>query len=225
MILECHQKARADSAIRDKATLFSRKQVTMRKRTPRVIDRRVQRTQRLLHDAFISLILERGYNTVTIRDVVLRAGVGRSTFYTHFADLEELLVSRASGNWFRELAADSRNGCRPFGFTRPFLEHVHEHRRLWCALVGKRGGEAIKQRFRQSLLEVIREDLAALTGRQSKAVRDGTVHYVTGAFMELVFWWLDARTTLTPSDVDKLFRHLTAPALEAIAHFTEPVDR
>jgi AcrR family transcriptional regulator len=197
----------------------------MGKKTPKEKDRRVQRTHKLLLDAFISLILERGYNAVTIGDVVQRAGVGRSTFYTHFADLEELLVSRASGNWFREFAADGRNERRAFGFTRPFLEHVHEQRRLWCALVGKRGGEAVKQRFRQSLLEVISEDVAALAGRQPKAVRDGIVHYVTGAFMELVFWWLDARTTLAPSDIDALFRHLTAPALEAIAQLKEPVAR
>jgi AcrR family transcriptional regulator len=190
-------------------------------KAPNVDDRRVQRTRRLLHEAFISLILERGYDAVTIRDVVERAGVGRSTFYTHFGDLEEVLVCRATGQWLREFGAAGRGERRPLGFTRPFLEHVHEHRRLWRALVGKRGGMAVQQRFRESLLDVVREDVAALAGKQRPEVLDGVVHYVTGAFMELLFWWLDARTALTPADVDEIFHRLTAPALGAIARPTK----
>lgn len=190
-------------------------------RTPNADDRRVQRTRRLLHEAFISLILERGYDAVTIRDVVERAGVGRSTFYTHFADLEEVLVGWPPGHrWLREFAAGGRGEQRPLGFTRALLEHVDEHRRIWRALVGKRGGMAVRQRFRENLLEVVREDVAALAGKQRAEVVDGIVHYVAGAFMELVFWWLDARMGLAPADVDAIFHRLTAPALEAIARPT-----
>jgi AcrR family transcriptional regulator len=191
-------------------------------KTPNVDDRRVQRTRRLLHEAFISLILERGYSAVTIRDVVERAGVGRSTFYTHFADLEEVLVGWPAGHrWLREFAAGDGSERRPLGFTRALLEHVDEHRRIWRALVGKRGGTAVKERFRRDLLEVVREDVAALAGKQPAEVLDGIVHYVAGAFMELVFWWLDARTALAPADVDAIFHRLTAPALEEIARPTK----
>jgi AcrR family transcriptional regulator len=194
----------------------------MATKTPNVNDRRVQRTRRLLHEAFISLILERGYDAVTIRDVVQRAGVGRSTFYTHFADLEEVLVGWPAGHrWLREFAAGGESERRPLGFTRALLEHVDERRRLWRALVGKRGGMAVKQRFRQDLLELVREDVAALAGNQPTEVLEGIVRYVTGAFMELLFWWLDARTALAPADIDEIFHRLTASALGAIARPTK----
>jgi hypothetical protein len=52
-------------------------------------------------------------------------------------------------------------------------------------------------------------------------VPGGIVHYVAGAFMELVFWWLDARTALAPADVDAIFHRLTAPVLEEIARPTK----
>jgi AcrR family transcriptional regulator len=190
--------------------------------TPNANDRRVRRTRQVLLEAFISLILERGYDAVTIRDVVKRAGVGRSTFYTHFGDLEELLVERGSGNWLREFAGCGSGPRRPLGFTLPFLEHAHENRRLWRALVGKRGGAAVKKRFRQSLLEVVREDVAALAGKQPVVVLDGIAHYVTGAFMELLFWWLDLQAAMAPTEIDKLFHRLTAPALEAVARRARP---
>src|SRR5262249_3231659 len=121
-------------------------------KTPNVNDRRVQRTHRMLHQAFISLILERGYDAVTIRDVVERAGVGRSTFYTHFGELEDVLVSWPPGHgWLRDFAGGGQRGRRLLGFTRGLLEHVDEQRRLWRALVGKRGGMVVKRRFRQNL--------------------------------------------------------------------------
>src|SRR5262245_10929922 len=158
----------------------------MRAKTLNGNARRVQRTRRMLHEAFISLILERGYDAVTIRDVVERAGVGRSTFYTHFGELEDVLIAWPPGHgWLREFAADDQSVQRPLGFTRALLEHVDEQRRLWRALVGKRGGMVVKERFRQNLLKVVREDLNPLARKQPVEVFECIVHYVTGAFMEL----------------------------------------
>ena len=62
----------------------------MKERTP---DRRVQRTRRLLHKALMSRVLEKKYESITVQEILDRADVGRSTFYTHFQDKDELLVS------------------------------------------------------------------------------------------------------------------------------------
>src|SRR2546430_12892476 len=63
-------------------------------RTTKPPDRRVQRTRKLLQDALISLMIEKGYEATTVQDIIDRANVGRATFYAHFADTETLLVSR-----------------------------------------------------------------------------------------------------------------------------------
>ena len=56
-------------------------------------DRRVQRTRELLLDALFALIVERGYERLTIQNLLDRAGVGRATFYAHFESKDELLAS------------------------------------------------------------------------------------------------------------------------------------
>src|SRR5712664_3203059 len=56
-------------------------------------DRRVRRTRESLHKALISLALEKHYDSITVQEVLDRADVGRSTFYTHFQSLDELLIS------------------------------------------------------------------------------------------------------------------------------------
>ena len=56
-----------------------------------VEDRRIRRTRSALTDAFLALVVERPYDDIAIGDIVEHAGVGRSTFYQHFANKEDLL--------------------------------------------------------------------------------------------------------------------------------------
>jgi AcrR family transcriptional regulator len=55
-------------------------------------DRRSQRTRHLLSTALVELIREKDYNTITVSDIIDRANVGRSTFYAHFRDKDDLFV-------------------------------------------------------------------------------------------------------------------------------------
>jgi AcrR family transcriptional regulator len=52
---------------------------------------RSERTRQKLLNAFVELVLSRGYLRVHPADVAARAGVGRSTLYTHFSGVLQLL--------------------------------------------------------------------------------------------------------------------------------------
>ena len=54
-------------------------------------DRRVRRTRAALTDAFLQLVVERPFDEIAVGDIIERAGVGRSTFYQHVANKEDLL--------------------------------------------------------------------------------------------------------------------------------------
>ena len=57
------------------------------------VDRRVRRTERMLKEAFIALVLERGYDQVSVEDITSRADVARATFYAHYGRKEDLMTS------------------------------------------------------------------------------------------------------------------------------------
>ena len=63
----------------------------------RPLDRRVRRTQKAIRDAFISLVLERGYDHVLIEDIAKRADIGRATFYAHYSDKDDLFAQLFAG--------------------------------------------------------------------------------------------------------------------------------
>lgn len=177
-------------------------------------DRRVQRTHRMLSEALIELVLERGWDSVSVQDVCERADVGRSTFYTHFADKEDLLVGglHGLGRFLRAQAAATSD--KPLAFVRGLIDHVDEQRRLARAMVGKRSGQVMQQRFRQLLIDLVREDLEPLAPGSRHL--DASVRYVAGALFELLIWWLDARTQLTAADLDQHFHELTTPVLAVL---------
>src|SRR5215470_5181989 len=57
------------------------------------VDRRVQKTQDLLRNALVSLLAQKPYDAIVVKEILDRANVGRSTFYMHFRDKDDLLVS------------------------------------------------------------------------------------------------------------------------------------
>lgn len=181
-------------------------------------DRRIQKTRRSLRDALISLLLERGWDALSVQDICERADIGRSTFYMHFADKEELLISGFDDlrKMLRESAplGDSQG---TLGFVRGMIEHAKEHERLFRALIGKRSGVVVQKRFRQVVLGLLQEDLSGLPLLQPI---DAVAHYLTGAFVELLLWWLESRSNLSASELAALFHQLARPSLQAAQNKT-----
>jgi AcrR family transcriptional regulator len=188
---------------------------------PRTDDRRVQRTRRALRDALVALILERGWEGFSVQDLCERADVGRSTFYIHFADKEELL-----GWGFDDLRdgllglqASEGGPARPLRFSRGLIEHACEHRPLFRALVGHQSGTVVLRRFSALVRELVREDLSALLPAGPR--RDATIAFVAGAFLELLSWSLELRSPPTPAEVEARFQELAGPVV-AVARRPPP---
>jgi AcrR family transcriptional regulator len=183
-------------------------------RTPDPRDRRVLRTRHTLREALLALLSERGWDAISVQDLCDRANVGRSTFYTHFADKEELLVGGFDD--LRRMLRGQRGPAgprpsEPLRFARGLIEHAHENQRLFRALVGKRSGQVVLRRFRELLVELVEDDLAAscLPG----PARDAAVRFLSGGFLELLGWSLDARTSPTPEALEGLFLAMSTSAL------------
>jgi len=121
--------------------------------SPNIPDRRVQRTRKLLQDALIELVAEKGYESVTIREILDRANVGRSTFYAHFQDKDQLLHSildrldelfeqhkkqlldatKSTGN------ADKTDLGFSLSPTLSLFQFVGQNHRFFKAMLGNRG--------------------------------------------------------------------------------------
>ena len=193
-------------------------------RPKRVEDRRIQKTRKLLRDALASLIREKPYDVISIKEILDRANVGRSTFYTHFRDKDELLVSAVHDmlgpvQSTRQLAA-----TKPWEgiiwFSLPVFEYHHQHRHSRGDRLGARGQAIVHEYLRKVLAESIADEIGreSPSGRRtaSPIPRNLLAQYVASTFVLVLNWWLDSRNPLPPREVNDLFRALILPTLTAI---------
>ena len=180
-------------------------------------DRRVQRTRQLLLDALLALILEKGYAAITVQDILDRANLGRSTFYVHYRDKDDLLVSEFEH--FKGMFEDydaQQSGARPHAARAPsvslaFFRHAGEQHRLYKAMVGKQGGEVVQKYLYQYVSDLMTTHLNRQIAqtRQLTVPRELLVHYLVSSFLALLTWWLDHDLPYTAERMEEIFNTLT----------------
>src|ERR1700694_2091739 len=129
-------------------------------------DRRVQRTKQLLRDSLMALILERGYDATRVEDITERANLGRATFYLHYRDKEELLISS-----LEDIYDGLIKNIGPFPKAAPAgkdslpgliaFQHAADNRDLYRVMLSSHGGAAIRQRIQEYLAGVVRQWIQA----------------------------------------------------------------
>ncbi|RLV15807.1 TetR/AcrR family transcriptional regulator [Streptococcus iniae] len=55
------------------------------------VDRRIQKTRKIIYEAFLEILNEKGYDQIRVQDIIDLANVGRSTFYQNYESKEVLL--------------------------------------------------------------------------------------------------------------------------------------
>jgi AcrR family transcriptional regulator len=185
-----------------------------------VMDRRVQKTRKLLKDALVDLVSEKGFESVTIQEILDKANVGRSTFYTHFQDKEELLHSCFEGlgklfedHGSRPLNSDNTHGDSPNGeFILNVFGFVGRNHRLFKALLGRQGITIFNHPIYDFLFAYMRKHMEqpkALGGENSLQT-EMVAHYFTSAFIGVLRWWVEQDMPCTAEDMGRSFRRLSA---------------
>lgn len=92
------------------------------------LNRRTRRTRRAISDALIGLISTRRYEAIRTADLIEAAGVGRSTYYEHFRNKDDVLISVLDPILIPLAAAATGRGSRPA--LKAMLDHIWEKRAL-----------------------------------------------------------------------------------------------
>ena len=192
-------------------------------RSRKSTDRRVQKTQESLSAALASLIAEKSYDSIAIKEILDRANVGRSTFYTHFSDKDDLLVSNIYGMVETVRSAKLRRSPtwheRVLWFSLPIFEYHYGHRHDGQLSMGDRGRAILHDRLRQVLAEMLADTVRAEFAGRRKASKsmpaDLIVQYVASTFVLVLDWWIDAKKPLPPKEIDELFLAMVLPTLSS----------
>lgn len=190
-------------------------------------DRRVQRTRRLLHKALMSRVLAKKYESITVQEILDHADVGRSTFYTHFQDKDELLVSGFENvkNLLKSAQAASailpgKSHEKIIAFSLAMFEHAYEYRAVNHALLGSSAEMVVRRQIHSALEGVIGQEVRAAV--QRRKLGNGPVsaelltYFLVSTYISVLTWWLSAKTPSAPREINEAYRQLVLPCLAAI---------
>ncbi|HJV61183.1 MAG TPA: TetR/AcrR family transcriptional regulator [Albitalea sp.] len=187
-------------------------------------DRRVQRTRGLLHESLATLLREKSYESVSVKDILDRANVGRSTFYMHYGSKDELLAS-AMRDMLLPLHAASPSAAAggPEGlvaFSRPVFEHVHRHHSIGKAPMGRKGRAILHEHLQSAVAErtgaAVKKMFAGRRKKTSAVPPELLGRYIATTFTQVLTWWLEGHSDLSPREVDAVFCALVTPTLQSL---------
>lgn len=184
-------------------------------------DRRVQRTRQLLQKALIELMQECGYDAITIQDIVDRANVGRTTFYLHYHDKDDLFMSChdaivsefAVGSHVPRSRADLLSPNAPTGMIAA-IEHLETARALLYPILHGKDGHLLLRRIRAGIAQDLEASLrAAFVEAESSIPIDLLATYLAGAQIALVHWWMEKRQPHTPEALAQVLQRVQRAAI------------
>ena len=169
-------------------------------------DLRVRRTHKLLWEALMVELSERTIEEITVSDICERAMVHRTTFYKHYEDKYALLEQGIRQMYNDLLAEEEHKPPSAYSVEHPppyfirLFEHAAQHQHFYKLMVC---GEGIG-RFQKLLKEYIAEVVSAKVGELPPANQpfaiplDMHAHFVSGATLSLLSWWLEHDMPFTP---------------------------
>jgi AcrR family transcriptional regulator len=181
-------------------------------------DRRSQRTRRLVISAMMELMAEKSYDAITVQDLLDRANIGRSTFYSHYFDKEDVLASVAQqmlemlSQQFSQ--RDAGQGIIP---GLELFQHALRNQQHFRVMLRGRAREVLWDAAQTTLCRTIEQTLAApfAKNRSPSVPLPVMSQYLAGAFLNLLKWWLESEMPYSPAQMDDMFQQLALPGVWA----------
>ncbi len=189
-------------------------------RVKKKTDRRIQRTRHSLTHAMVDLVTEKRFDDITVQNLIDRADIGRSTFYTHFRDKEDLFQKNWEGflDFCVEQIVWERVGKGSFFPVLFLFDHLKEVQPFYRGLVLSRKSDALMKTGTEYLSQRIGEGLKANLKYHPSIPIPILSNYLANELFALLKWWLDQGMPHSPERMDHIFHELVNPTFQSMKH-------
>ena len=168
-------------------------------------------TQRMLSDVLMQLLGETNYNKISVKDITVRAGIDRSTFYLHFKDKDDLFLA-AQKRLVEELLEARNNSELPYPLATRAFEQMARYPRPYLALLS----DVQLQEYMSAMARPLLETTLREKGLQTSLDAGMIIGYLTGALRGLGRWWLEAGQPYPPAEMARWFVETVRTGLNSL---------
>lgn len=186
------------------------------------LDRRIQKTLQFLQNALVELISEKDYDSITIQEILDRANVGRSTFYAHFENKDQLLrsilvmLNQRYEEGIRQISGQHTTfEDNAHQMPLRILQFVEANQQLFRIMLGKPGqGNPLYD----YLYAATREHIWMMIQPRHTDARllEMTARYYASAFIGALVWWLENDLAYSAEEFAQMLNKLVLPGLNEI---------
>lgn len=187
--------------------------------SPEKTDRRINRTREILFHALSGLMIEKRYDEITVQDIIDRANVGRSTFYAHFQDKEELAVSIMISmlDSMTHSMVNTEASAHNFLPGPALFEHVLEQQKMFTAMMRGHGMDLLFEKGHEYWSKEVTGHLQAMLseGQETCIPIPILAHFVSGTFVTMLKWWIDNKMPYSSERMSEILEQLIMPSVQA----------
>jgi AcrR family transcriptional regulator len=183
----------------------------MVQKTEETEDLRVQRTRRLIQEAFTALTVEKGFAAVTVRDITERAMINRSTFYRHYLDKYDLLDQFMTNVYELTSGVEEpeAEGMEALPGPVKLLRHIQQHADFYRVMLGSKGDLAFTERFRQNTERRFRSWAQDVDMSDAPPI-ELRIKYASYAGIGAIAWWLEHGQHISPEQLASWLSQISA---------------
>lgn len=190
---------------------------------PRKVDSRIIRTKAALRKSLYELILDKGYDDISIQNITDHADLGRATFYLHYKDKDDLLqnlMQTISDEFFQTLPEEEQQD-NPFlneSALKRMFDYAEKYYDFYRITISEKGGVVGIRYLMQIMREQISKTFLEMDERKIETLytRDLIENYVTGALFMIVFWWLENEMPIPAKEMARMLLKTNRAALEVV---------
>jgi AcrR family transcriptional regulator len=180
-----------------------------------VSDARVVRTREALRGAMTELAEESPLDSITVRAIAARAGVGYATFFRHYSDKDALLAD-VIDTLVREFLAQAAPWLRQrdrIGSAKFMCNFVAGRLAIYKALIAGGSGETVRaEMLRQTMTTMAQSSPRQIAGPQDDLVLFQTV----SGILNLLAWWLRNLDTVDADTMAEIIDRLVLTPVSTI---------
>ena len=177
-------------------------------------DARVRYTQKVIHDAFLSLLREKNIRQITVTELCQMAEINRATFYKHYRDIFDLLeqIEANALEHLRKCARQMQGDDAMAHFVR-LLESARVYHEEYAIIGSEHGDPHFSQLVSTSLFEESRETIIHHLPKWPDEERQLVCRFLEGGGIGVLTQWMESGMEQEPETVARLIFQLSDVAM------------
>lgn len=188
------------------------------------MDRRQQKTRTAVFNALSNLLAQKNYNQISVQEIIDRANIGRSTFYSHFETKDHLLKEMCT-DLFSHIFSDTLDSESTHDFSLAtgspniiithILYHLRDNQKDIIGILSCESGELFLQFFREYLYELITTRILKDANNELlKLPQDFLINHISCSFIGMIQWWIKGGLKHSPEELAQYFIAVINPIIK-----------